>query len=78
MYVRTKAKGSEFKDDRHHFTDKWSDDIDLGGRDYASHPNLEVREDKKHADKVEVDPESEIPGVIETTVAPETDGSDKT
>jgi hypothetical protein len=49
MFVRTRRKGSEFKDDRYHFTNKWTEVKD--GRDYSAQDNLEcVEETKKKED----------------------------
>ena len=71
MFIRTKAKNTEFKDDIHHFTNKWSEDIPIGRvrGDYIDNPNLEVREDKS-SKATEITGEPEI---AEPEVAPNTD-----
>jgi hypothetical protein len=72
MFVRTKQKGSVFRDDLHEFTNKWEEVPDEEGRGYHEEPNLEVREKKD--DKATV-----VTGEIQTPeVAPVTDGSEKT
>ena len=48
LFVRTKQKDSEFRDDRHHFSNKWVE-VPTGeiSSVHIDHPNLEVVEDKK-------------------------------
>lgn len=53
MKVRTKRKDTTFRDDLFTFTNKPIEVPDSVGRDYGSHPNLEVVEDKKQAKEEE-------------------------
>jgi hypothetical protein len=71
LHIRTKAKGSEFKDDLHHFTNKWTE-VPIGRvrGEYLENPHLEVR-DEKNSKKSLAEP-SEVPSVM---VAPDSDNS---
>jgi len=56
LHIRTRAKGSEFKDDLHHFDNKWQE-VPIGRvrGDYLDNPNLEVVEDRKHVKETAVE-----------------------
>lgn len=55
VFIRTKAKGTEFKSDLHVFTNKWTEvPISEVSSVYVESANLEVVEDKKHVKSTEV------------------------
>lgn len=66
VYVRTRTEGSEYKDDRHHFTNEPTR-VSEGeiGSVHLDNPNLLVTRDKSK--KSEITPEE--------PVAPDSDGS---
>jgi hypothetical protein len=48
MFIRTKARGSEFRDDINHFTNKGTEvPIERMRGNYLDHPNLEVTDKSK-------------------------------
>lgn len=65
LHIRTRRKGSEYKDDLHHFTREWQE-VEIGKvrGDYIDSPDLEVVEDKGHAKTTAVKPEAETEEIV--------------